>query len=563
MAVGSLVATFMSPLARLCRPVMPLSRELAAHGGAAKASANDKVEPGEYSRSTRQLALLLLAVGVALRLIRLLIPAPIWGDEAMVGLNFMDRDYAGLTKALDHDQVAPVFFLWIERFVVEFLGTANWQVRLAPFLYSTGSLFLFWSFARRTVSLTAATIALGVLAVSVWPVSMAATAKPYSADLFWSLVLLVLATRWQQQPERLHWLIALTLAVPLALGNSYPTVFVAGAISLYLLPDAWKGRLSTKLWFAAYNLAMLSAFLTVYLFVGRVQIDPSLSETGPFMLWYWRHGFPPASLLESPLWFLRTNTGRMFAHPIGDSHFGSTATTLYFLLGIWSTWRSGNRRLLIVCLVPFALNLIAAILHKYPYGGCCRLAQHLAPAICLMVGVGGTVLLELLASTFSQRTRLLQWTAAVLILMGLGGLIFRSVYLDHDPIARFGQHLHDELKVEMEQGDEIAAMNLEMADVNTQWHLKRFGNRLHVIESGETLPQAERLWLISMRAKGSTVEAQDELIRKSGDWRIVRRMEFSVRPDPADEGQVWWYITLTCLAHPGDPRPAPHFNVAP
>jgi hypothetical protein len=44
---------------------------------------------------------------------------------------------------------------------------------------------------------------------------------------------------------------------------------------------------------------------------------------------------------------------------------------------------------------PFVLSMIAAILHKYPYGGSARLDQHLAPAICLLLGNGvGVVILR-------------------------------------------------------------------------------------------------------------------------------------------------------------------------
>ena len=70
----------------------------------------------------QKIALLLICVGVAIRIVRLVMPSPIWGDEAMLALNFLDRDYAGLTRFLDNGQVAPVLFLWAERFVVANLG---------------------------------------------------------------------------------------------------------------------------------------------------------------------------------------------------------------------------------------------------------------------------------------------------------------------------------------------------------------------------------------------------------------------------------------------------------
>src|SRR5581483_12486694 len=83
----------------------------------AEQSAPPDLEPRAYARAARRVLVLLVAVGVAARLARLLIPSAIWGDEAMLALNF-SRDYAGLTKHLDYAQVAPVLFLWAERFAM-------------------------------------------------------------------------------------------------------------------------------------------------------------------------------------------------------------------------------------------------------------------------------------------------------------------------------------------------------------------------------------------------------------------------------------------------------------
>src|SRR5262249_26478244 len=58
--------------------------------------------------------LVLLALGVAQRLFRYLLRFPVWGDEAFLCLNLMDRDFPGLTRALRFDQVAPLLFLWSE-----------------------------------------------------------------------------------------------------------------------------------------------------------------------------------------------------------------------------------------------------------------------------------------------------------------------------------------------------------------------------------------------------------------------------------------------------------------
>src|ERR1700722_9171530 len=99
------------------------------------------MEPRAYAKALRRILALLVGVGVAIRLVRLFIPYPIWDDEARLALNLLDRDYSGLTRQLDNYQVAPVLFLWIERFAVVTIGTQDWALRLVPFLAAIGGLF--------------------------------------------------------------------------------------------------------------------------------------------------------------------------------------------------------------------------------------------------------------------------------------------------------------------------------------------------------------------------------------------------------------------------------------
>ncbi len=176
--------------------------------------------------------MLFLAVGVAVRLIRYLLRFPLWGDEAMLAMNFLDRDYAGLMQPLDFHQVAPLLFLWIELTAVKLLGFHEWSLRLFPLLCSLASLFLFHRLARLLLRGTALVLAVGIFAVTYSGLRYAAEMKPYGGDLMISTLLLLLAVRWWRQPDDTRWLWALAAVVPLALGLSYPAVFVAGGVSL-------------------------------------------------------------------------------------------------------------------------------------------------------------------------------------------------------------------------------------------------------------------------------------------------------------------------------------------
>ena len=349
---------------------------------------------GRSVKILRWLAVALIAVGVLGRLVRYFLPFPIWGDEAFVCFNLLHRDFAGLTHGLEYAQVAPILFLWGELATVRLLGFSEHAMRLLPLLAGLASLALFWRLARSTVPPLAAVIAVGLLAAARWPISMGTFVKPYSGDLLMALVLLVLAVEWLRRPQQLRWLVVLALAAPVALAASYPAVFVAGAVSLALLPTAWRSGWAGRGLFVAYNLLVAATFLGTYWLVVRTQLDPGNGSVSQYLQTYWADAFPPASPWPLLKWLALVHTGQMMAYPVGGSDGLSTVTFLLFTFGVWTWWKGGRRSLLVLWLAPFALNLLAAVLHRYPYGASCRLCQHLAPAVCLLAGTGIAALVE-------------------------------------------------------------------------------------------------------------------------------------------------------------------------
>ena len=75
---------------------------------------------------------LFVTVGIVLRLVRYALAMPLWGDEASLALNIVNRGYAGLLHPLDYYQVAPIGFLWSERAVYSHWGMSESAMRLLP-----------------------------------------------------------------------------------------------------------------------------------------------------------------------------------------------------------------------------------------------------------------------------------------------------------------------------------------------------------------------------------------------------------------------------------------------
>jgi hypothetical protein len=450
-----------------------------------------------WPRGWRNLALGLLLLGVAWRAFRYFMQFPIWGDEAFVCLNLLDRGYLGLTRPLRFVQVAPILFLWSELTAFRLFGGSELALRLLPFLAGLGSLFLFWRLVRMTLSPLAGTIAVGFLAVAYYPVRHSCEVKPYAFDLFFALALLVAAVSWLANPGRRRWLVALVLFVPFALGLSYPAVFVAGAVSAALLPAVCRLR-NAKTWalYITYNGLMLGSFLGLYLIAGTNQYE----STGGALNSYWTDWFPPAQPVALFKWLALAHTGNMLAYPAGGRDGASALTFLLCLAGIWHLGRLRRWDWLALLLFPFALTFAAAALHRYPYGGSARVAQHLAPAICFLAGTGAVLCLAAAARWLGDERRLAIAASGLLAVVGVVGMArdWKKPYkTDGDRMVR---KIVNQITQEAGPNDQIVVL-----DVSTyicppfEWYLRRQGGRVQW--NGEVdwqrLREDGELWCLS------------------------------------------------------------------
>ncbi len=342
-------------------------------------------DPTEDGRLRRAIGAF-VAFGVLLRVVTFALNFPLWGDEAFVAANFISRGYLDLLRPLDYSQICPLLFLWLELSAVKLCGFQEYSLRLVPTLASVASVFLFAHVAGRVTRGWAHVLAVAVFAMAYYPIRHGAEVKPYSTDLFTSLILLALAIEWWRRPDHVRWLWALTAAVPVALALSHPAVFVAGGFSLGLAGAVWRERRRALLPFLAYNVALAATFLALFAAFTGVQQGAALETLRTN---YWAGAFPPWHRpLELVLWLAEAHTGRMFAYPFGGPLGMSTFTTVCFLCALNYLRRHHESTLIGLALGPFLLTFLAALLGRYPYGGSARTMIFLAPAICLFMGLG-------------------------------------------------------------------------------------------------------------------------------------------------------------------------------
>lgn len=376
-------------------------------------------------RVTRWMTIFLW-LGIAARSLRYFLRFPLWEDECFLCVNFIDRSFAELLTPLTYHQVAPPLFLWAERASVLTFGYSEWSLRLVPFIASIAALLLFRHLAARLLAGPALLLAFGIFAVAYPGIRYAAEAKQYATDLLAALVLLTLAVEWYRS-RRVAWLWALAALAPLLLWLSYPAAFVVGGISLAIgvtvLRDL-KNRVHRQptthplpltnhltphlIAWLAFNLTVIIGFSTLFFVIRR----QSGAELG-FMTEYWRTAFPPLSEPgRLPAWLLEVHTSELLAWPLGGASGASIFTAILAAIGLRQLLRQRDLFSSLLLLAPAGLNLIAAILHRYPYGGHVKFSMYLGPAVCLLAGWGAATWN---AKTAKTHPRIARAAAAVTI----------------------------------------------------------------------------------------------------------------------------------------------------
>jgi len=140
-----------------------------------------------------------------------------------------------------------------------------------------------------------------------------------------------------------------------------------------------------------YNVVLVASFAAVLL----VSKD-SVGETNQQAMedTHWANTFPPIKQpLMLPLWVLETHAGAMLGYPVGGPNWGSTFSLLCAVAGVVALAQRRQGLLLGLLLAPLGLNFIAAVLHRFPYGGHARMTLFLAPAFCMLIAFGLTAML--------------------------------------------------------------------------------------------------------------------------------------------------------------------------
>ena len=357
--------------------------------------------------SLNALALAAVGFGIVVRLSQFISNRSLWGDEAWLALNVIDRSYQGLLQPLDHNQAAPAGFLWLQKLSVQLFGDSEYAHRLFPLMAGLISVIAIYKLGKGVLSPLALPIAVALFACLKYPLYYATEAKPYSSDVMVALLLSLLLIPLRKKQLGKEQKLVMGFAGAVAVWVSYPAIFVlTGLEAIGFILSPGKQRLTRLINRWPVYLTWVVSFLTSYLLVtAKVAGNQGLQSA-------WNDEYPKS--MFDWLWLL-DSLGRFFYHPLGFLNGIDGVAMGAFILGCLVLLRRDREKLFIL-LAPIAVTLMAGYLHKYHFRA--RLVLFLAPFFILIIAEG----LAFLLSQLKQRPIL-----GVLGLVMTGFLLFPSL----------------------------------------------------------------------------------------------------------------------------------------
>jgi hypothetical protein len=342
-------------------------------------------------RRRPDLATVMVAFGLVLRVWRWAQGRSFWLDEEMLAMNIRHHGLSGLTGQLDDDQAAPLGWLWVEKLIAMAFGEGERALRLQPMLYGVGALLLAWWIGRRWLHPAGSAMLVALFACSPTLLTFSDQLKQYSADVFWVLLLIALAARVVEEPadRARRWQFWL-----LAAAGSWMSMGALLAIPALALVIGGQALLRREWRTVAGHL--LPGVVLVTSFAVHYVLSLRFTVQNPYLADFWSGiGYPPdgAGPKGMAKWLVAA-WGRLSENPMDLWQLNTdvpwymgAATVLFWLMTLAGVIVAMRRR------VEYGLLLLGvlvsgplfAVLHLVPLA--VRLALWLVPAAYLAVAI--------------------------------------------------------------------------------------------------------------------------------------------------------------------------------
>ena len=323
----------------------------------------------------------IILLGLSIAISGYIFDRSLWLDEAFLGINLIERNYLELFYSLDHNQVAPILFLLLEKLLSECFNYSDYALRAIPFASFMACMVLTYIVSKQLIPNSHAPI-LAVCLISLSPIflSYAHEIKPYMSDAFTTLLLLYISLRLKLTTR---WLFVLATTGVIAVFFSNTSTIILSTIGIYLLSHHYKNAVSILKILLVIS-AWLVAFGVNYFFLLQNNLGSEYLQN------YWVNAFFRIDILDPYAWLnsctyaLKTIGRVVFGYPL---HYWTWKIfAIFFCISIFFLIRT--QPLFVSCLlyVPLVIHIVLACFGLYPFAT--RLLLYQAPLIIIGLSFG-------------------------------------------------------------------------------------------------------------------------------------------------------------------------------
>ncbi len=305
----------------------------------------------------------------------------LWLDESLLAVNLIDKSFLDLTKPLEHNQVAPLFFLWIEKAIGNCFNYSEYSLRFFPFLCYILSFLIFYLTIKQKVRKPAALIyAVALFCFNYWLLNYANNIKQYSSDVLCMLsgIYFVISNNQIKKSHIVYISIGGVIAV--FFSNIAPVVLLTIGLTIILTSEE-SFLVQLKLLILPFSV-WLSAFGLYYIFF--IHNHPTVAVQQEY--WINSHAFLPNSVNFRKFLYFSVRSGKISLFSLFGFGHGSIVPAFFLGVGIVSLIKNGQKKILLLYFLPIVIHLTLSGLKLYPFD--LRLILYFIPMTLLVSSVG-------------------------------------------------------------------------------------------------------------------------------------------------------------------------------
>ena len=322
--------------------------------------------------------IIVIILGIIIRTKLLILNPSHWYDSYALALN-LENSYSNLFKPLYYSQVAPPFFLVINKFIYNIFYTGgsiefkDFIIRLFPYFCSILSLPIFALCVQKIFKSSIITlVATFLLSFNTWAINYAIEFKQYSCELMFSCILLYLFYSIDLKNDSYKKISIYSLLLVISPWFAHTSWLIIFTGILYLLISYIKTKeISIK----KFLIILLPTLINLLIFYTKFYI-PINTQLYSTMNNYW------GKILVS--FFNFNNFLNLFPERVND------LIPIIFNINFWFFWFintlflffSENKKNIYFILTPIILTILASFMKLYPFQN--RLILFLLPFFIIL-----------------------------------------------------------------------------------------------------------------------------------------------------------------------------------